>query len=502
MRTLSIGFCLFVLCGLSGCSYGPASILDEPGPDPARLSDTIRAASDELVEENRRLQAMERQVRSPVEVEPLVPHYDPLEDHRISFAAVDESLKIVLYSLSQAVGMNLIMAPTLKTDDLLITINFENVSAAAVLREVLGAYDLYYEVKDNVIHVRELKEAMFRIDFLDTHIDADFAIGGDVLGASQEEGIDGLNGSFKVTGKGAEKGSANAYDVLDDMLRRIISQKGKYFINRLTGNLFVRDTPGNLEAIAGIVNQMQTTLSRQIRINARIIEVVLSNGHEYGVDWDVIRDAIDSKEKRLTEVAWSLETGLEVVGIYRNFNFAAAIDALNTFGHAKVISNPNIRAKHGQPAIISVGTSISYTESTQTTTTGGTNPTTEVDVDVSKLFDGLILGVIPYIESDRTVNLLINPIKSDVDRASLELVNIGNQQITLPQVNIREISTSISLQDGDVVILGGLIDRREVTDDSGVPGVSAIPLLGYLFKNENASNEIHELAVILEVNVL
>jgi type II secretory pathway component GspD/PulD (secretin) len=101
---------------------------------------------------------------------------------------------------------------------------------------------------------------------------------------------------------------------------------------------------------------------------------------------------------------------------------------------------------------------------------------------------------------------MINPIKSDVDRESLEPEAVGGAgsdlSISLPRVLIKEISTTISLNNNEVAILGGLIDRRNILDDNSVPGLSKIPVLGYLFKDKTQTEEIRELVIILSVSLV
>lgn len=488
---------------MAACTLGPSSLLDPREPKPETLPDRVRVESEKLEEITQKLQqGLEKVAREQIEAEPVMPVYDPLEDRIVSFTMVNEGLEMVLYSLSQAVGMNLIIDPAVNAGDKKLTLNFEKVSASNVLKEVLNSFDLYYEVDENVIRIKPFQERVFKLNFLDTHIETDFIVGGDVLGSGEDLAVEGLSGTFKLTGKGADRGSSNPYDVIESMLKKIISKNGKYSLNRLAGNLYVQDSPANIEAVTRIINHTRDMLSRQILIEARLIEVVLSDEYKYGIDWDIIRQDVDSKNKRITAASFLTDSGLTIQGIYRHFSFDVTLDTLNTFGDTKVISNPSIRSKHGQPAVISVGTSISYTKSTETTQTSGDNATTTTEVEVSKVFDGLILGVIPFIEEDGKITLLINPIKSDVDRTSLALIDIGNQRISLPQVNIKEISTTIALKNGDVVILGGLIDKREITENSGVPILSSIPLLGYLFKDEFKSEENRELVIILSVSLV
>ena len=441
--------------------------------------------------------ALERRSTREVEVEPVMPAYDPLEDRMVSFSMVDEDFKMVLYSLSQSVGMNLIVDPAVKTEETRLTINFENVSAAVVLREILDTFNLYYETDGNVLRVKPFQEKIFRLNFLDTSIDTDFLVGGDVLG--ETEGLEGLTGSFKLSGRGSEKEQGNAYDVIEKMVQGVISSEGKYVLNRMAGTLYVKDRPESIRSISRLVNNAREILSRQILIIARIIEVVLRDEFDYGIDWDVLWSEAKITDSSEGRVAWNIEEGLRLEGVFSHLDISAAIKALEIFGDINIVSNPSIRVKHAKPAIISVGTSISYLKSTSTTILDGVSRDLVTAVEVSKVFDGLILGVVPFIQDSGKISLLINPIKSDVDRESLELVDVGTQQVTLPVVNIKEVNSTITLNSGDAIILGGLIDNREVVIDSGVPGLSAIPGLGYLFKDQFIRNENRELVIILSV---
>ena len=499
----SIIACLLVGL-LGGCSLGPHSLREPPPP-------TDNEIPKRVVQEARRLEAdgaylvknLERQRPPDIKFEPIKPKYDPLEDHLVSFTMVDEDLQLVLYSLAQAVGMNLIIDPSISAEKRLITLNFKNTSASTVLREILGSHDLYYEIRDNVIRVLPYEEKFFKLHFMDTNVDMVFDVGGDVLGAGEAETASGLSGSFKLSGTGTKKG--NVYDLLEQMLQRVMTDQGRYSLNRITGTLYLKDTPGVVKAVSRIINHLRDVMARQILIEARIIEVSLSDNYNYGIDWEVLRRETKGVTK-LNTTSWALGRGLVISGVRSSFNIDVAIDALKMFGDAKVVSNPLIRTKHGKPAIISVGTSITYKKSVSiTTTVVGDEARDTTDVEVSTVFDGLILGLIPFIHEDGLITLLINPIKSDVDPESIEPVPVGGsgaESISLPKVRIKEMSTTISLRSGDVVFLGGLIDRRKQKEVRGVPFLSSIPLLGYLFKNETYRDETRELVIVMSVKVI
>lgn len=503
MKRLTILSVIFVPLFLAGCMLGPRPVLDPERPSPDSLSKEISDESERLDKTQKELRdSLEKIPPRKIEIEPVMPAYDPLEDHIVSFSMVDEDFKWMLYSLSQAVGMNLIIDPDITKEKMLITLNFEKAPASVVLKEILNTFDLYYKIDQNVIRIKLFEERIFILNFLDTNISTSFDVGGDVLGAGETETATGLSGSFKLSGKGASKG--NPYDMIEGVVKRVISKGGKYSLNRLSGSLYIKDTPAVIRSISKLINHFREMLSRQILIEARIIEVALSEGYKYGIDWSLLRKEAKTATK-LTEASWALGTGLVISGVHRAFTIDAAIDALRTFGDTKIVSNPSIRCKHGQPAIISVGTSFTYKKSVKTTSTYEETTRETTEVEVSTVFDGLILGVIPFIEEDGRITILINPIKSDVDRASLEPESVGaraDQSISLPRVSIKGISTTIGLNSGDVVILGGLIDKRNIVEKKGVPILSSIPLLGYLFRSEAKTEETRELVIILGVSLV
>ncbi len=501
-KQLGAALLIFIMGGCSNAS----SLLKEPNrPHPAVIPKEIIRESHRTAEIQKELTtALEKKAPREVMVEPIMPAYDPLEDHMVSFSMVDEDLKLVLYSLAQSVGMNLIMDPVVSGEKRLVTLNFQNVSAATVLREILRTYDLYYEIDQNVIRIKPFEERFYELNFLDTSTDMSFDVGGDVLGAGETDTARGLSGKFKLSGKGGSKG--NTYDILEQMLQRVVSKGGKYSLNRVAGSLYVKDTPGVIRSLTRLINHLKEMLSRQVLIEARVIEVTLSDAYSYGIDWEVLRQELGGTATKLNRAAWSLGQGLVLSGYHRALNLDVTLNALHSFGDSKIVSNPSIRAKHGKPAIISVGTSLTYKKSVNTTTTTGTSENLlSSDVEVSTVFDGLILGIVPFIQENGRITLLINPIKSDVDPASIEPVALSQNSadsISLPKVSIKEISTTIGINSGDEIVLGGLIDRHRKKQEKGFPILSRIPVLGYLFRNETMEDETRELVIVLKVTII
>ena len=347
-----------VFFSLPGCASHRSVESNQEKHEIEGLAKEIRGESDQLVEVQKNLmESLEKKAAKEIEFKPVMPKYNPLDDQKVSFSMVGEDMQLVLYSLAKTVGMNLILAPELAEEKYKITLSFENVAASTVLDEMLETYDLYYEINDNVIRVKPYEERIFKLNFLDTNIDTSFDVGGDVLGAGETETASGLSGNFKLSGQGARQ--ANAYGVVEDMVKRMVSNGGKYSVNRLSGSLYIKDRPAVVKSAARLINYLRDMLSRQILIEARIIEVTLSDEYSYGIDWSVVRDK-SSAGTRYDSVGWDLGSGLVLRRIDKYLTIDATLNALKTFGDTKIVSNPTIRAKRGQPAMISVVTSYTY----------------------------------------------------------------------------------------------------------------------------------------------
>lgn len=490
---------ILVLLSLSGCIH------NDPKPEKQNppLSSQIKKESAALHEDQEaRFQTLEKRMEKKQAPQPVLPKYDPLEDQKISFSMVEDKLETVLYLLADAVGMNLILDPKLKGQQNLVTLNFQNTSAKTVLKELSEQFDLDYKVEGNIIRINTFAEQFFPLNFLDTNVEIGFDVGGDVLGGGSENST-ALAGAVVLKGKGPEK--SNPYVVLEELVARVKSESGLLAINKLSGSLYIKDKPSVVKTVAKLLSHFREMLSRQILIEARIIEVSLSKGFEYGIDWSLVRPGVTGSNRKLEGIAWNLSNGLVFSGFDDSFTLSTVITALEAFGQIKIVSNPTIRAKHGAPAIISVGDSITYKRSVErsieTTTTGRTERTI---VTAASVFDGLILGVVPFIEPNERINLLINPVKSDVDKASIEKPEKVGSDITisLPKVGIKEISTAITINSGDIIVLGGLISSEAVKQDKGVPFLSKIPLLGNVFSNDFVSEERKELVIILNVRTI
>ncbi len=555
---------LAILIFLAGCTTTPSRDLKVPALDQATNQITERSkvflALQEALREN-----LEETSKAPA-LEPVVPEYDPLADVKVTLNVDNGDIQFVLQALTDQAGVNLLIHPTLVQSPHNISVHFTDVSASTVLKQVMRLADLAGKVKDNVLVVKPLEERIFHMDFLEMEQTTRFSAGGDVLGSTGVNGLSNtgdtsigssaLTGEFKV--EGSSRTEINPYEQLTEMLDILVGRSDNaafngvsgagsvaevgalsqvstakqsdtplYSLNRMTGTLYVQAKPSVMETVAKLVNRYKEVLGRQIVIEAQIMEVALSDDFQYGIDWahlnHEVATAFGPTGSQIGGVETTFPTGenehvgrsltipgqvLSALGqsfgsvSYIASEFAATITLLQGFGDVTVLSNPTIRSKHGQPAIMSVGTSTSYIAQSGSVALSGVGTTVTQNLQTSSVFDGLVLGVVPFIADGGSISLSIHPIQSNVDPASLNLVTIGNTAITLPRVALKEISTLLKMQDGDVVILGGLIDQAGADIEEQVPGFGRIPLLGYLFKKKQNNNRVRELVVVLKATII
>ena len=282
-------------------------------------------------------------------------------------------------------------------------------------------------------------------------------------------------------------------------------------VNRLTGTIMVTATRKNLQRIETYLDLLRKTLNRQVLVEARIIEVKLNDSLKFGIDWDFLGDIrwfntagapLGGFGNVNTSLDASLKNGTFRLG-YKGGNTNTLLTALKTQGEVKTLSNPRINVMNGQTALLTVGRNTNYIAkvTTTTTTSAGSAPTISYSVETGNVLSGIMLGLAPFINNRGEISMTISPIISDL--VKLEDKNIGtnpDNQITIsiPTVDLRELSTTIKVRNGEMIVIGGLISNKQDHKDEKVPVLGEIPWLGGLFTRKDNSDTRTELVVVLQ----
>lgn len=460
----------------------------------------------------------------PAPMAPELPRYNPLEETRISISVRNEPLNDVLFVVVRNAGLDLVIDPNLSLENR-VTVSFENALSSEVVRSLLDAYDVHWFIRDNVMTVQQFEERTFDLEFMNARSEVTMQAGGDIFGSSNAEDADtDLSGTFQVAatqGKGIQENSV--YDGIRQNITSVMTssegQMGLFSLNPVSGTLYVQTTPRRMRTIGTLVDRLRGKLSKQVIIDAQILEVTLGDGFELGVDWNFVQRRVHNGRGYQYGLGVNPETGLGTRGTsgsalsaivlgdpaITTVNtidsiFQATVNALQTFGGVKVVSNPHVRARHGLPALVTSGTTKNYIKEITRESNTDDN-TVSISTDTASAFEGVMLGVVPFVNDDGSVDLDVFPITSQVD-LSKETTFVDGSTVTLPVVDVRNVNTNVRTRDGDTVILGGLIYKTSQKNDSAVPGLGEVPGLGWLFNSRQDAEDTRELVIVMHIRVV
>ena len=317
-----------------------------------------------------------------------------------------------------------------------------------------------------------------------------------------------------------------------------------FSLNRATGSLYVKARPRQVRAIAQLIERNNKVLRRQVQVEAQLIDVQLSDDYQFGVDWTALRHnlvgtygpALNSTFPVMVDAdglpipnfpgvpgsGHSLDSIIQIpgqtIGIptsrasrglglqYNDHGFASTLRALSSYGTLRVLSNPSVRVRNGSPALLSVGTNIRYiskSSSSQNNSGGGGASFNSSEVETDSLFSGVVVGVVPFIHENGRIELLVHPMQTDVSPESLlPYVMENGNVVTLPRISYKGMTTTLNLGNGDMVLIGGLIDQSKSYGKDGIPVLSEMEGLGNLFGGQDSVHKSRELVVVLRVRLL
>ena len=289
------------------------------------------------------------------------------------------------------------------------------------------------------------------------------------------------------------------------------------------------------------IKEMQRRMKKQVLLDVHIIEVQLSNSYQTGIDWSKFQlglyGAFGSGPKDgTTNVKQSKKYGSDTMSIgsawsreYNNgtfildtglrFNIGGMMNFLEEKGKAKVISSPKITTINNQPAMISVGDTINYNlidEIQQGTSNNGVTTAPTASYKSYSVFIGILLNILPEISDDNKIMLRINPSISNFkyqeddtkyNTTIRDLLNPSNadgnsMRGIAPDTKQKKISTVVTVNDGDTVILGGLISQNKSKDENGVPLLRDLPLIGGLFESKKDILKTTELVFVVTPHLI
>lgn len=315
-----------------------------------------------------------------------------------------------------------------------------------------------------------------------------------------------------IVGEVETKATIDFWKKLKSSLETLVGTEGGRSImtNPIAGVVVIKAYPKELKQVEQYLDLVQNSMDRQVVIEAKILEVTLSNDFQMGINWKLFGlelnaiHAFPTTDLSLNDFPDAFTATIK----WNPTDFTTTIRALEEQGNVQVLSSPHISTMNNQMAAIKVGQDeffVTNVSSTQNVGTLGaaTNPTQ--DLNLTPFFSGITLDVTPQIDSQDNVTLHIHPTISLVkdQRKRIDLGNqVGTIELPLAQSTIRESDTIVHARNGQVVVLGGLMQNTTDEDIAQPPLLGNIPFAGALFRATKQQSRKTELVILLKPMIM
>jgi len=356
-----------------------------------------------------------------------------------------------------------------------------------------------WTVEDEMLFIKTFMERIYAFDYLDMPGKTDIQVGGDMLGSSVEES--GVSGKYLLQTSKSEE-TTDVWLAIEKTLTMLKSEAGIVRTNRNGGLIYMTDTPKQVNAMVRFLDAMSEALSRQVYIEAKIMEVRLSDKNELGIDWSALDVAFTAADFFVDSFNLSFNGG-SLLTLANQSALNAVVDFLHTQGDVSVVSNPHLALMNGRSALLTVGFQFPYGDIDGIDRDDDTKVVT-FGVSIKRAILGLQFGIAVQIAADGMVTMNIVPtitrIQEEVD-VELPTSAISTQSIKNPIIDLQEMSTTVRVQEGNTVVMAGLISQVKNQQQEGVSGLGNLPLVGGWFKHVEDKVQTRELVIFITPHI-
>ncbi|WCH26911.1 pilus (MSHA type) biogenesis protein MshL [Aeromonas salmonicida] len=507
-------------------------------PEPVQAKDALKHA---MTEQNKvgALATVPKSVQSELLQMNRPPQAISMPEQRLRIAAHDVEAVEFFGSLFKGSRYSVAVHPGVGG---LVSVELKDVTLPEVLAVVGEMYGFDVQRKGNVFHVYPagLRTETIPVNYLMMSrrglSRTSVSTGGVTANDNNNSSVDNANGNSSgsnnssngSSGSNSSNGTRIETDTNSDYwtdlrgsLEMLIgSGDGRAVITSpQAGLVTIRAYPKELKAVREFLSQSETHLKRQVVLEARILEVALNEGYEQGVDWSGLSASWDGNKGitgggslSLTQLPTTPNQIFTALGGGAGFkisdgNFNVAVNLLKTQGDVNTLSSPRVTATNNQKAVIKVGTDEYFVTKASTTITSNSSGVSDrtPNVELTPFFSGISLDVTPQIDEEGKVLLHIHPSVIDTEEQN-KVIDMGTSggrlELPLAKSSIRESDTVVQANNGDIIVIGGLMktDKQEIV--SKVPLLGDIPWIGEAFTNRRESTKKVELVILLKPTVV
>lgn len=419
-----------------------------------------------------------------------------------------------------------------------ISVNLKDVTVFEALEAIREINGYEYKVDGTRIYIQPLtmQTRVFKVNYLV----------GSRKGSTSIRVTSGSTGSSSTTGGGGSSGgsgsgstniatdsSSDFWKELTASLNAILGQGkggGSVVVSPQSGVIVARATPVELRNIAEFLSASQLSVERQVILEAKILEVELSDDYQAGINWGAFKVNPNSRISGGTPGGNEMgpygalqgDSGISGVPgsslkgsgglfglVFQTGSFAATLSFLESQGNVNVLSSPRIATVNNQKAVLKVGSEDYYVTSVTapvlTPGTNGAQPTVTASTPtMQQFFSGIVLDVTPQIDQNDNVILHIHPSVTRISESS-KVINMGSSgTLTLPfaSANVSETDSIVRAHDGQIVAIGGLMKQSTTGDIQQTPGIKDVPVLGDVLRQTKRSTKKSELVILLKPTIV
>ncbi len=463
---------------------------------------------------------------------------------RFDVAVNDAPARTFFQGLVAGTSQNILIHPEVAGR---ISVSLKNVTVPETLEAMRDLYGFDFKPTSSgfLILPATMQVKIFQVNYLDLQrhgVSNTRVSSGQITQGNNSSYSEGGSGSASTTGteeQNADSGldmnstsvitrtDSDFWSNIELNLKIIIGDKDErsVVINRQSGLVVVRAMPNELRHVDEYLRRIAATVSRQVILEAKIVEVELNDGFQAGINWaSVITngnsqyftgqsappggfnvDPLKGSGSPITVGPGNPVNGLISSAIGSAFTFAADfsdfnafIELLGTQGQTHVLSSPRVSTLSNQKAIIKAGSDEFFVTKVTSNTVTGTSTSSSRDVELTPFFSGVALDVTPQISDDNSVILHVHPTVSEVTDQIKTLTMSGSTDVLpLALSQIRESDNIVKARSGQLIVIGGLMRETRNDQKFSTPFLSDIPLLGKLFQSKRKQSRTVELVILL-----
>ena len=460
-------------------------------------------------------------------------YVDP-RDERFNVSVNNIPARVFFLNLVSDSGVNVVTHPEVEGK---ISLELKNVTVSEVLEVTRDVYGYEYNLVNGIytIYARKLRTEIFPIDYPDIQrvgvTDTSVLIG-KITSDSSSSSSSTSSGSSSTTedsanllsllggessssseslSPGARVQTLNKTDFWPGLHQTLMAIVGEgdgrmVMTNPQSGLVVVKGFPRELKSIREFLNKSELSVKRQVVLETKILEVILNDEYESGINWSAISGELALSESvtgsdSLSNVIFG-DKGVSEVLFTSAFNVADItnlISLLNQQGNVQVLSSPRISTVNNQKAVIRVGSDEFFVTGISNSTTSSASAVTSTpDIQLSSFFSGISLDVTPQISENGDVIIHVHPLVSSVVDQQKD-ITVGDDNFSLPLAlrDVRESDSIVRAKNGQVVVLGGLMQESSSDVDTRRSFLGDIPILNIFFKHKQKTKTKTELVILM-----